>query len=78
MQIGVDREINKLYNRSIRCNKRIKLSNKNKMTNAIHTLLSSKAKLGGFMPSYWLAIEQNNCDRTPSEINSRVREGCDD
>ena len=48
------------------------------MTNAIHTLLSSKAKLGGFMPSYWLAIEQNNCDRTPSEINSRVREGWDD
>ena len=48
------------------------------MTNAIHTLLSSKSKQSGFMPSYWLAIEQNNCDRTPSEINSRVREGWDD
>ena len=46
--------------------------------NRQHTISCSIAKQGGFMPSYWSAINSlSNLDRTPVE-NVRVREGWDD
>ena len=44
---------------------------------SLHRQCKSIAQVGGFMPSYWLAINSLSNDRLPTEI-TRVREGWDD
>jgi hypothetical protein len=66
-QIGVDNSETRCYNRNIVRKQEQKMQNV-----SLHRQCKSIAQVGGFMPSYWLAINSLTNDRLPSEI-ARVR-----